>query len=151
MRMPTIQWGGALGFAVALAGGCGGRTETDAGATGGSGGVIGTGGTAGYAGADAGAFVAASAQSCAGAGNGKWGHADLSGNVDEWALDWYGTYPTVAGTNYADTSNTLATPRVIRGGSFYSLAYYLRAACRVGWYPYNVSTAFGVRCARAVQ
>jgi sulfatase modifying factor 1 len=362
--MRTIQWGAAIGLALVLAGACGGRTETDAGATGGSGGVIGTGGTAGYGGANAGAFVPANAQSCAGAltcngescctsinvpggtfpqgrstvvgasdyfadaqsdetpefsstvssfaldkyevtvgrfrkyvdayvdnvtsapaqgaganpaipgsgwqsawnwslapteatlramldspnttydtwtnspgttaqesrainmvewaqafafciwdggrlptesereyaaaggaenrlypwgsaeptcryanffpgapcrpdapggfgevapvgsfpaGNGKWGHADLAGNVEEWALDVYGTYQAGSRTDYANTSNAFA-PRIVRGGSLNSFTvYYLRAAYRTAWYPNNMSTAFGLRCARAVQ
>jgi formylglycine-generating enzyme len=83
-------------------------------------------------------------------GNGKWSSSDLAGNANEWTLDWYGTYPAFAATNYANISG--GTERIFRGGSysFYQGQVRLRAAWRGLGTPdfrYDV----GVRCARAAQ
>ena len=80
-------------------------------------------------------------------GAGKWQHADLAGNVYEWTLDWYrASYPVPCD----DCANlTLATDRVLRGGSFDLDASSLRAAFRY----YLVSSGrdynVGFRCARS--
>jgi sulfatase modifying factor 1 len=83
-------------------------------------------------------------------GNGKWGHADLAGNVYEWTLDWYYRYPTTANTNYA---NIVLGPNisgyVLRGGAFGSVATILRAASRYSSYDFYYDV--GLRCARTVQ
>lgn len=81
------------------------------------------------------------------AGDGKWGHADLAGNVLEWTLDWY--------TDYAASCEDCAalTPgseRVLRGGGFFNEdVSFLRSDYRLNHHgPGTHSTSYGMRCAR---
>ena len=83
------------------------------------------------------------------AGNGRWGHADLAGNVDEWVFDWDGAYPESACDNYANT--TPSSGRGLRGGFYLASAANLRAARRLRGDPGSHLAFVGVRCARAVQ
>lgn len=81
-------------------------------------------------------------------GDGKWGHADLAGNVWNWALDSTGDLPLPATCD--DCAELTATGlRIVRGGS-----YYLTATWALVSTPYNDdathhNTTTGVRCARA--
>jgi formylglycine-generating enzyme len=83
-------------------------------------------------------------------GNGRWGHADLGGNVQEWALDWNDTYPTPAAagvTDYADIS--AGSVRAVRGSFFGAFpAFDLRVAYRSNGVPEDRSFDVGFRCAR---
>jgi formylglycine-generating enzyme len=80
-------------------------------------------------------------------GNGKWDHADLAGNVWEWAFDWYAAYSASANSNFANT--TTGSNRVVRGGYFASSASLLLAASREGPAPGYRSGGVGGRCSRA--
>ena len=74
-----------------------------------------------------------------------WGLYDMHGNVCEWCLDWYGSYPSSAVT---DTKGVSAgSYRVGRGGSWSSYARYCRSAVRYYFDPGYRSNGFGFRVA----
>jgi formylglycine-generating enzyme required for sulfatase activity len=78
-------------------------------------------------------------------GNGRWGQADLSGNVMEWVLDWSAAYATPC----EDCANlTTAVNRVVRGGSFTDNDDDLRSGVRIGSPPATHNAVIGARCAR---
>jgi len=93
-------------------------------------------------------------------GDGRWGQADLAGNLLEWNLDWYNTtYPS----SCHDCANLSPdTLRVNRGGAFFSYdappppvgqegpgVTYVRVASRTSSAPTLRNAGIGVRCARA--
>lgn len=80
------------------------------------------------------------------AGDGRWGQADLAGNVFEWNLDWDAAYTTPC-TDCADL--TPSAMRVVRGGDFGDPAVNERTAYRgIDGAPGNRDSGVGIRCAR---
>jgi formylglycine-generating enzyme required for sulfatase activity len=81
-------------------------------------------------------------------GSGRWGHADLAGNIFEWTLDWHATYQ-VSCSNCANL--TASSLRVLRGGNLSnSNANSFRSADRAPTSPVLRDGNIGVRCARPV-
>jgi formylglycine-generating enzyme required for sulfatase activity len=80
-------------------------------------------------------------------GDGKWGHSDLAGNVEEWTLDWYSSSYSTPCDNCSEL--TSASDRVVRGGSFYYGAEFLLSDYRYNFSdPKIPSRTIGARCAR---
>jgi formylglycine-generating enzyme len=86
-------------------------------------------------------------------GDGRWGQADMAGNLWEWALDWYqDSYPNPCNDCAVTATPDSGTPkRVLRGGSFRQSAAMAKTSFR---YAITAASAYddvGVRCARAGQ
>lgn len=79
-------------------------------------------------------------------GDGKWGHADLGGNAEEWVFDWSSMgYPLPC----SDCANTTkATYKAGHGGAFPLDSSIMLTYWRVGAPPDNRASWMGARCAR---
>lgn len=82
-------------------------------------------------------------------GDGRWGQADLVGNVSEWTLDYL-----VDANTYVDPCtdcvqvNSASGVRIHRGGNFGSPMNLLRVGSRPARNPTERSVGQGFRCAR---
>ncbi len=82
-------------------------------------------------------------------GDGRWGHSDLGGNLDEWTLDSFAPYvdPCVDCANL--DAFTVNNSRVVRGGDWANATGPLRSAHRAYTTPTgNRDAKIGFRCAR---
>jgi len=79
------------------------------------------------------------------AGDGRWGHSDLAGNLSEWTLDYFAELPTEC-ENCVNV--TPADQRVVRGGSYLHNAEGVLAAGRSSSAPGAMRSRQGFRCAR---
>jgi formylglycine-generating enzyme required for sulfatase activity len=79
------------------------------------------------------------------AGAGRWSQLDLTGDVGEWALDWFSAYDDPC-TDCAQLD--AVQTRVIRGAAYDSVEANLAPAFRDGRYPPGRNGDVGLRCAR---
>ena len=70
---------------------------------------------------------------------------DMSGNVYEWCYDWYGT----VNSSTADTGASSGSNRVLRGGSWISVASGCAVSFRNGRNPFNRLNSYGFRVVRS--
>jgi formylglycine-generating enzyme required for sulfatase activity len=80
------------------------------------------------------------------AGNGRYGQADLAGNVWEWAVDSIANPRNTSCTDCAELG--ASSDRVIRGGSVVDAIPFLQVSLRYAKAPTARSYYFGARCAR---
>jgi formylglycine-generating enzyme required for sulfatase activity len=71
---------------------------------------------------------------------------DLAGNVWEWTADWFGGYQEAAATNPKGPKK--GTAKAIRGGSYFDVTLFLRAAGRNWNVPDYRNFYIGFRCVR---
>jgi formylglycine-generating enzyme required for sulfatase activity/predicted ATPase len=86
---------------------------------------------------------ATSAVGCFTSGQSVYGCEEMSGNVWEWCMDWYGDYSESLVTN--PVGPTSGSSRVLRGGSWDDSARYCRSASRNGNAPPYRYWNFGFR------
>ena len=72
-----------------------------------------------------------------------WGLYDMHGNVWEWCLDYYGSYPTLVVTDPQGPDS--GSYRVMRGGAWYNFARNCRSAYRVYDTPSYRDSFYGFR------
>ena len=74
---------------------------------------------------------------------------DMSGNVEKWVNDWYGSTYYSASSSMNPLGPVSGTDRVIRGGSWGGSANYVRSSYRANFTPDFTYDVIGFRVARA--
>lgn len=81
-------------------------------------------------------------------GDGKWGQADLGGNISEWVQDYARPFPEQCLDCAALTPRNASGNRLVKGGSFAENAEVMQGRFRVSG-P-GTAQVFGARCARSL-
>lgn len=85
-------------------------------------------------------------------GASPYGVQDMAGNVSEWVSDWYDARVTSSEVVETDpVGPPSGKQRVVRGGSWQSSSFHVRASVRVARNPLDRSSTVGFRCAGTVQ
>lgn len=84
------------------------------------------------------------------AGDARWGHRQMAGNVYEWVLDWYAEdfYAAELDVDSEIANLEPGQYRVMRGGSTDDAGPSYRSTYRQKARPDGHSTAYGIRCLR---
>ena len=84
-------------------------------------------------------------------GNTKQGLCDMAGNAWQWVQDWHHNSYEGARSDGSAWEDPEGWNRVIRGGSWYGSALFLRAAYRGGGLPRRRYDGLGFRLARSIR
>ena len=81
-------------------------------------------------------------------GNGRWGHSDLAGSMEEWVFDWFAPFPEEPGKDYANIE--VENYRSSRGGGWREASYQMQSNRRTWDSPDDRDRGLGFRCARSL-
>lgn len=82
-------------------------------------------------------------------GTSPYGALDMAGNVYEWVNDWYDESYYSNSPSENPQGPDSGRYRVLRGGSWLYVDYFVRAAYRGSYVPGNIYYDIGFRCARS--
>ena len=83
------------------------------------------------------------------AGASPYGALDMAGNVWEWVNDWWQEDYYSSSPTSNPTGPETGTYRVLRGGGWFYVGYFLRVAYRSFFSPWEGLYSVGFRCVAA--
>jgi formylglycine-generating enzyme required for sulfatase activity len=79
------------------------------------------------------------------------GALDMAGNVDEWVADWYDMDYYASSPATDPQGSATGEFRVVRGGSWFNIPWYLRTSARTRNDPSTRYLGTGFRCAHSLE